>query len=315
MRSHQSAADKSFTYYALLEGFDKSGCPVCRFMQEYSLRYLDALFYEQVNDVGIRRKLRAAHGFCNWHAWLARKLASSALGVAIIAKDLITQEITRIDDLLRHALVARTLRPTGNRISPKSLLTFLGGAQEKGICPACEIVLEHERHALETILNFLHDADFVRRFEASAALCMIHTRRAAEGNGSHPYLHLLIDIQRRKYAHLIGELEEFCRKYDHRFSHESWGGESDSWLRAIELLAGKPDVFGNEVHRKGLGYARTRWWIRLMDSCVRWALGGTPLNPMKHHRERKSEADPAEHQRSAHVPRRSQDRTFPDERE
>ena len=76
MRSHQSAADKSFTYYALLEGFDKSGCPVCRFMQEYSLRYLDALFYEQVNDVGIRRKLRAAHGFCNWHAWLARKLAS-----------------------------------------------------------------------------------------------------------------------------------------------------------------------------------------------------------------------------------------------
>jgi len=54
--------------------------------------HLDTLFYEQVNDVGLRRKLRDARGFCNWHAWQARKIASSALGVAIIANDLITDE-------------------------------------------------------------------------------------------------------------------------------------------------------------------------------------------------------------------------------
>jgi Family of unknown function (DUF6062) len=307
MRSRKSATDKSFTYFALLEGFSKSGCPVCRFMEEYSLSYLDALFYEQVNDGGIRRKLRHARGFCNWHAWQASKIANSALGVAIIAKDLITEEITRIDHLRRQPLVTRMQHPTGNRMSPKSLLTFIQGWQQKGICPACEIILEYERHALETILNFLHEAEFARRFENSTALCVIHTRRAAEANGSHPHLHALIDIQRRKYAHLVGELEEFCRKHDYRFSHESWGSESDSWLRAIELLAGKPDVFGNEVHCKRPGDGRTRWWIRLIVRYQQWVLGGTPLSPVKHRQVRGNAADPTARQGSAHAPHRSRD--------
>jgi hypothetical protein len=93
MRSRQSTTAKSLTYFALIEAFSKSRCPVCHFMEEYSRRYLDALFCEQVNDIGIRRKLRATCGFCNWHAWQATKPASSALGVAIIAKDPITEEI------------------------------------------------------------------------------------------------------------------------------------------------------------------------------------------------------------------------------
>ena len=80
---HEPATDKSFTYFALLEAFEKHGCPVCRFMAEYSQSYLETLFYEQVNDVGIRRKLRASRGFCNWHAWQARQITNSALGVAI----------------------------------------------------------------------------------------------------------------------------------------------------------------------------------------------------------------------------------------
>ena len=97
----EPATEKSFTYFALLEAFNKEGCPVCRFMADYSFRYLDALIYEQVNDVDVRRKLRASRGFCNWHAWQTRHIASSALGVAILAKDLISEEMTRLDDLLR----------------------------------------------------------------------------------------------------------------------------------------------------------------------------------------------------------------------
>ncbi|HXH08167.1 MAG TPA: DUF6062 family protein [Alphaproteobacteria bacterium] len=272
MRSRRSATDKSFTYFALLEAFGKSGCPVCRLMEEYSRRYLEAVFYEQVNDVGLRRKLREARGFCNWHAWLVKTIASSALGAAIIAKDLITEEIARLDALLRKPLAARLYHTI--KISPKSLSTFLQGWRQKGICPACEIILEHEQHALETILNFLHEAEFARLFESSAALCVIHTRRAAEANGTHPHLQALLEIQRRKYIHLVGELEEFCRKHDYRFSHESWGAESRSWLRAIELLAGKPDVFGNEIQRKRSADGGIGRWVRLIDRFQRWVLAG-----------------------------------------
>jgi hypothetical protein len=127
-------------------------------------------------------------------------------------------------------------------------------------------------------------------------LCVIHTLRAAEANGGHLHLRALIAIQRRKYAHMVGELEEFCRKHDYRFSHESWGSESDSWLRAIEMLAGKPDVFGNEVHRGDLGYSSTQWWGRLVDNCLRWLRGRTPSAPTSSRRTRETDLDPVRRQ-------------------
>jgi Family of unknown function (DUF6062) len=271
--SRMSGIDKSFTYFALLEVFGKSGCPVCRLMEEYSLSYLDALFYEQVNDVGTRRKLREARGFCNWHAWQAKKIAGSALGVAIIAKELLREEITRMDHLLHGPCFRTTERAFGRGIAANSLVGFIQSRRQKRLCPACEVILEHERHALETILNFQDDAEFARPFENSAGLCVIHTSRAAEGNGAHPHLHRLIEVQRRKYTDLTGELEEFCRKHDYRFSHESWGAESDSWLRAIEFLVGKPNIFGNEVHQKGSGRSTIRRWTLLIDRCLQWVLG------------------------------------------
>jgi Family of unknown function (DUF6062) len=263
------ATDKSFTYFALLEALDKQGCPVCRFMAEYSLTYLEALFYEQVNDVGLRQKLRASRGFCNWHAWQARQIASSALGVAIMANDLITEEMSRLDKLLRGPTIARLHHGSVDKIALKSVLAFVRGWRQKGVCPACQVVLGHERHALETILDFLGDEDFARRFEHSAPMCILHTTRVVETQNRHPQLRRLIGLQHRKYAQLVGELDELCRKHDYRFTHESWGAESDAWLRAIELLVGKPEGFGNDIHRMKPGGSRSGAWSTLRD----WLLG------------------------------------------
>jgi Family of unknown function (DUF6062) len=260
---YEPAPDKSFTYFALLEAFDKQGCPVCRFMAEYSLRYLDALFYEQVNDVALRQKLREARGFCNWHAWQARRIASSALGVAIVANDLITEETARLDALLRSPPITRPQHRWQDKIALKSIRAYMRGWRQKEICPACQVILQHERHALETILHCLHEEDFAPRFERSAPLCILHTTRVVETQGRHPALRKFIELQRHKYALLVGELAEFCRKHDYRFTHETWGAESDSWLRAIELLAGKPEVFGNDIHRRKLGGAAPRRWSTL----------------------------------------------------
>jgi hypothetical protein len=276
MMSRQSAADKSFTYFALLEAFGKSGCPVCRLMEEYSLSYLDALFYEQVNDVGTRRKLREARGFCNWHAWQTKRIATNAFGVAIIAKELISEELTQLKDLLRRPRLKTIRHASGSGLLSKPLSTYIQEWRRRRICPACEVILEHERHALETILNFLHEPAFARRFEAGAPLCLVHTMRAAGCNDCHPHLHMLIDMQCRKYAGLVAELEEFCRKQDYRFSHQPWGQESDSWLRAIEVLAGRPNVFGNDVHRKRRGRSQTRWWRTMVDRCLRITAGEIP---------------------------------------
>ena len=273
------AMDKSFTYFALLEAFDKPGCPVCRFMAEYSLTYLNALFDEQVNDVGVRQKLRASRGFCNWHAWQARYIASSALGVAIMANDLITEEMSRLDKLLRGPTITRLHRGSPDKVALKSLWAFVRGWQQKEVCPACQVILKHERHALETILNFLHDEDFAHRFAHSAPLCILHTTRVVEAQSRHPQLRRLIGLQHGKYAQLVGELDEFCRKHDYRFTHESWGAESDAWLRAIELLVGKPEVFGNDIHRRKPAGGTSGAWSSLCNWLLGWGLGGTPRTP------------------------------------
>src|SRR5262245_40696906 len=99
MMSHKPSAEKSSVYFRLLEALGKSGCPVCRIVEEASASYIDTLFYEQVTDVGVRRKLRQARGLCNWHSWRAQNIPTVALGVAIIAQDLLDEECTRLSAL------------------------------------------------------------------------------------------------------------------------------------------------------------------------------------------------------------------------
>jgi hypothetical protein len=50
----------------------------------------------------------------------------------------------------------------------------------------------------------------------------------------------LIEAQKEVWQRLSAELNEFIRKKDHRFQHESYGPEGDSWLRAIEAVVGAP---------------------------------------------------------------------------
>jgi hypothetical protein len=264
--SRESTLEKSSVYFALLEALEKSGCPVCRIMEEASTSYVDTLFYEQVTDVGVRRKLRQARGLCNWHSWQVSKAPIAALGVAIIAQDLLEEESARLARLQRRPFWRRIGDYVQPGLSHRSLLAYLRGWRQRNWCPACQVVNEHEQHALETVLNSLDDEVFARRFEASFGICVPHLVRAAEGHRSHPGLVTLIEVQRGKQTRLMAELEEFCRKHDHRFRHEAWGPESDVWQRVIEVLAGKAGVFGNDVqrrqphHRPPFIQSLLRWW-------------------------------------------------------
>jgi hypothetical protein len=251
--SRKVPADKSAVYFRLLEALEQPGCPLCRIMEEASASYVDTLFYEQVTDVGVRRKLRQARGLCNWHSWRVKNIPTAALGVAIIAQDLLEEAAAKLAELQRGPFWRRIASRAQAQLSRQSLLAFRRGRQQRNMCPACEAVSEHERHALETLLNFLDEEAFAQRFETSFGLCLPHLVRAAECHPSHPGLVALTTAQRGKHARLIAELEEFCRKHDYRFSREAWGMESDAWLRAIEVLAGKAGVFGNDLQRHHWG--------------------------------------------------------------
>jgi len=236
-------------------------------MEEASASYLDTLFYEQVTDVEVRRKLRQARGLCNWHSGMVGHLPSASLGVAIIAQDLLEEEIARLAGLQRQPFWLRVATGVLARVSAQALAAYLRAWRQRTFCPACQAVGKHEQHALETILNFLDEEVFALRFaDTSFGICLPHLVRAAEHHPSHPGLVTLIEAQRGKYASLMAELAEFCRKHDYRFSREAWGNESDAWQRVIEVLAGESGIFGNDLHRPDapcrLRFLRSllMWW-------------------------------------------------------
>lgn len=65
------------------------GCPICALIEQACYRYLDHLFYECVNDAGVRQRLAASRGFCTVHAHLALRVPHSDSGLAIIHADLL----------------------------------------------------------------------------------------------------------------------------------------------------------------------------------------------------------------------------------
>lgn len=261
--ARQSLEDNSTTYYSLLEAFAQRGCPLCWLLQQHSSSYLDSLFYERVTDVGMRRKLRQARSLCNWHTWEVSQKTPAAFGIAIIAHDLLDEELTRLASLRRSSLASLIGLRSGWRLARRSVRAYLQGWRQRAMCPACEVLVEHERYALNTLLDCLRQADFAPKFGASAGLCLPHTVRALELHPSHPTLGQLIEMQREKCARLMVELDEFRRKHDYRFGREGWGAESDSWLRAIEMLAGKPGIYGSDVPGSHPGNARR--WGRIWD--------------------------------------------------
>src|SRR5215472_2076532 len=58
--ARRGVTDKFFGFFRLLDACAQSGCPACRLVEDDGRRYLDALVYEQVNDPGTRRCIRAA---------------------------------------------------------------------------------------------------------------------------------------------------------------------------------------------------------------------------------------------------------------
>jgi hypothetical protein len=242
---------KLLSFFNLRDALDQPGCPVCTLAERNSLRFLDALLYERVNDVGTREGLRKSLGFCNWHAWKSLEVPNCPLGLGIIYHDLLEQIQERLGRIQRSfPLRIPYLRRLWRKEKAKHSIPLLRPSHS---CPACRSVRFFEEMYMETLLDFLAEEDFERQFSGSSGICFPHLTIAIEKYPGHRNLGLLIQMQAKKVESLREELAEFIRKHDYKFVHEPRGAESDSWRRALELVAGKREVFGNQVRRMSDG--------------------------------------------------------------
>lgn len=141
-------------FYDLLDALARPGCALCTLAAGARWRYLDSLAYENVNDPGVREKLRAALGFCNRHAWYFVERVRDVFGAAIIYRDVL------------HAVQRRAADgPSPDPFSPS------------GPCVACVAERITVDGAIETLADAIQEPDLRAAFLESEGLCAPHLRR------------------------------------------------------------------------------------------------------------------------------------------
>jgi Family of unknown function (DUF6062) len=232
----------SSTIYKLVEACREPGCPVCRLEQQGLERYLDNQFYENVNSPAWRDRLRASHGFCHEHAWLAvNKRLGDALGFSIIYHDILN---SLLNSLNHTAGAMQSVRRRGSVLgrAPDSLRErirrIIASLTPRKACPACQHREEIMRDLLSALVQDLLAPDLREALQASEGLCLSHLTLALGYVKDNSTYETLLALHRANLERLRDELAEFIRKNDYQMIKKGFGNEGDAWLRAISLVVG-----------------------------------------------------------------------------
>ncbi len=202
-------ASRHRLYYDLLDAFGQEGCPICRLGKLTVARYLDILAYENVNDPGVRDKLRAARGFCNYHAYQFLEEIRDLLAVGIIYRDVVNA-------------VVLALPASGNGVLPRPVLALVRPTREEacedhalvallrpaGACPACKALDEGVSDRLHALLEHLPEPDFRAAYEGSSGLCHPHFLEALAEVRQMAELELLVRGGLTRLASQVGRKVE-----------------------------------------------------------------------------------------------------------
>lgn len=238
LRRDAASAPRDTAAFEVRAALEQPGCPICRLALRAVGRFIESLAYEQVNDPGVRADLRAAHGFCNQHAYRWLREAHSPLGTAIIYRD-----------VLRSTLQELQNGSMDDRSAPTSLTLLRALIVPEGdgasvMCPACQRQQEAEDRYISALLESLVDRAVVEALKQSDGLCLFHTLNAVrEGSPSGT---VVAEQTRESVEQLIGNLDEVIRKEDYRFRDEPRSeDERSAPTRAVTWAAGSDGL----VHR------------------------------------------------------------------
>ncbi len=201
------------TYFDLVDAMKEKVCPLCLLIQKREYKYIDTLFYELVNDPGVREKLRKSYGFCTKHAQLVKKMGKP-LGMAIIYQDICSSAVERME---------------------KGQVLSISGEE----CCICKVVDEVQEQYIHTFLRNFLNKKFQARYKQSFGLCMPHFLVVYSRLSEREEKNTFKEYQLHALREYLPELEEFIRKHDYRFSDKDFGKEALSWKKVVDKIAGK----------------------------------------------------------------------------
>jgi hypothetical protein len=215
---------------SLADLLGQSGCPLCRLRRESSDRYLRALLWEGVNDIGFRERLALGRGFCRRHTReiLAADRAQSggSLGAAILLASVTRR---RLDEL--QSVPARP-----GRRARKAL----DAAREPAACPVCSHTAQADQMALDRLLVRLADPAW-RRALQSAELCLDDLVRmwATASDGRHEPWPEVAAAQLARIERLVELLDAFALHSSHDRRHLMTDDERAAADQAAAFLGGR----------------------------------------------------------------------------
>jgi hypothetical protein len=245
--------NKDRSYFVFLEALEKPGCPICHLVVDDGRGHLDSLMYERVLDVPTRLGVMDSFGFCNWHTWQISALppvCAPTVGFSILASDLL-----RKFDLLTQATLDKEQKRRIWKISLKGAMKRLSSLMKGKACPVCVYVARGESYYVRELADFIEEEQFLSAYKSSDGICLPHFFRMAQDLSDHANFPVLERLQLEKVQSLRNTVDEFIRKQDHRFRDEITSSEASAWRTAMELLAGKPGVFNNEMRHDAVQYS------------------------------------------------------------
>jgi len=224
--------------YDVIEACAQPGCPLCRVSDRWAARFVAALLYEEVTDPHTRGRLKESFGFCRDHAWRATAVGTTLLGMSIIYRGLVAQLAHTLEEATAPADKKRWWQTLGSRTAANTEAT-LPGLVAQTECPACIHLRGMEAAALTAIADALPANERLAAglSQVNGGLCLPHLRGALAVASPDAFAFLQASTV-AKLGALQADLDEFIRKYDHRFNKEEWGNERDSWQRAVAWVVG-----------------------------------------------------------------------------
>jgi hypothetical protein len=174
-----------------------------------------------------------------------------ALGTAIVYQGLVERACGWLDG------TARATTPRDGRVGWRALVGRRRRTRvprlRRARCPVCVELATAERSHLDALLAGLGDAEFDRTYAGSDGLCLPHLELAlARGEGGREAARL-VAMTREKLRALADDLRRFVDKHDYRTQPSFTEREARAWRLALQLVAGRAELFGPELMRDGAG--------------------------------------------------------------
>lgn len=214
---------------------ESPGCAVCQALARVEQDSLYSFLYEGMTSPDVLERFQKGGGFCSRHFWWAMNVPANRWGVgrvelAALCRGLVPRAAAALARVGKARGAARLFPRPRARKRPAPPLPG-------GDCIFCAELAAREESFVTLLEEVLEQEEFARAVSAEG-LCARHSALALASWQRPARVEWLREVIRAQAARLAAGLDEFLRKYDHRYRDLPFGPEVDIVDRAARFLAG-----------------------------------------------------------------------------